>query len=374
MGTIQQKKDRFGITRFYALVRLQGKRDTQAFDSKEQAQLWIDEKELSIRKGNGIGTTADIRRMKIGVIIDDFITKTSPNDGVVGRLELLKTSFGELPLDQLNTEFVHDWLILMKKSYPVKAHIKNGEKQPYADATIRRYYYELMKVLKWHSRIKEYDFNNRPFEHNPPPKGWGNVRSRIIEEDNGSGINELEALITECKKTCRKGNRVNLPQFLRWQNFSMMRSGETLKLQWKHLYFDENTPTNSYIVVPKSFQKTKEHETSHDRYIPLFPEFYDFVKKEIITRKTKPTDRIFPYWKDSTQLSKIFKRLRERTDLVDEDLKIHDLRHSSITSIYNNSSLSDNEIGAMSGHSQVETLARYRAVRIRKINEKLWKQ
>lgn len=373
MGTIQQKKDRFGITRFYALVRLQGKRDTQAFDSKEQAQLWIDEKELSIRKGNGIGTTADIRRMKIGVIIDDFITKTSPNDGVVGRLELLKTSFGELPLDQLNTEFVHDWLILMKKSFPVKPHIKNGEKQPYADATIRRYYYELMKVLKWHSRIKEYDFNNRPFENNPPPKGWGNVRSRIIEDDNGNGINELEALITECQKTCRKGNRVNLPQFLRWQNFSMMRSGETLKLQWKHLYFDENTPTNSYVVVPKSFQKTKEHETSHDRYIPLFPEFYDFVKKEIITRKGKPNERIFPYWKDSTQLSKIFKRLRERTDLVDGDLKIHDLRHSSITSIYNNSSLSDNEIGAMSGHSQVETLARYRAVRIRKINEKLWK-
>lgn len=371
MGSVTEKKTKNGL-RYYATVRLKAGHDTSAFSTKTKAYEWIARRETELRDGLNVGNTADIRRMRIGQIIDDFITKTKPNSDSEARCEMLKISFGDLPLEQLTTEFLHDWLQLMKNSYPVKPRIVDGEQQPYAPATIRKFYYELLKVLKWHSKIKEYQFNNRPFENNPPPKNWGNVRSRIVEEDNGKGISELDSLITECQKTCRKGNRTNLPPFLKWQFFSAMRSGETLQLLWKHLHFDEHEPRNSYVLVPKIFQKTRHHESSQDRYVPLFPEFYEFVKDEIFPRKGKPNERIFPYWEDSTQLSKIFKRLRDRTDLLDDDLKIHDFRHTSTTNLYNNSNLSDNEIGAVTGHTQNETLKRYRAVRIRKVNDKLW--
>lgn len=371
MGSVSKKQTKNGW-RYYATIRLKEGHDTRAFETKTQANEWIAKRETELRDGVNLGNNADIRRMKIGQIIDDYITKTKPNDDSKARCEMLKTSFGELALSELKTEFLHDWLQLMKVSYPVKARIKNGEKQPYSPATIRKFYYELQKVLKWHSKIKEYQFNNRPFENNPPPKNWSNPRSRILEDDNGKGITELEALIAETKKTCRKGNRVNLPPYLKWQYFSGCRSGETLQLQWKHLTFDENEPRNCYVVVPKEFQKTRDYESSQDRYIPIYPEFFDFVKSEIITRKGKPNDRIFPYWKDSNQLSKIFKRLRDRTELVDDNLVIHDFRHTMVTSFYNNTLLSDNEIGAVVGHTQNSTLARYRAIRVRKLNDKLW--
>lgn len=371
MGSVSKKQTKNGW-RYYATIRLKEGHDTRAFETKTQANEWIAKRETELREGVNLGNNADIRKTKIGQIIDDYIDKTKPNEDSEARCEILKSSFADFSLSEFNSELLHNWLQAIKTSYPVKARIVNGERQPYAPATIRKFYYELLKVLKWHSKIKEYQFNNRPFENNPPPKNWKSPRSRILEDDNGNGISELEALIKKAQKDCRKGNRINLPQFMKWQYFSGCRSGESLQLLWKHLNFDENEPRNCFIVVPKEFQKTRDYESSQDRYIPLYPEFFDFVKTEIINRKRKPNERIFPYWKDSNQLSKIFKRLRERTDLIDTNLVLHDFRHTMVTSIYHNSNLSDNEIGAVVGHSQTSTLARYRAIRVRKLNDKLW--
>lgn len=376
MGTIQTKKDRYGITRYYARVRLKNKQDTNVFDSKSAAQLWIDETELNARKGNVGGTTADIRRMKIGAIFDAYIQKVKPNKDSEARCEMLRPSFGELPLEQLNSEILHDWLILMETSYPVRPRTKivDGKpvKQPYAAATIRKFYMELRKVLVWHSKIKEYDFNSRPFDNNPPPGNWENVRSRVLEEDNGQGKDELQALIEACQKYSRKGNRVNLPQFLKFQHYSACRSGEALALTWQNLHFDPIEPQNSFITIPKRLQKTRKHQSTHERYLPLFPEFYEFVKETLIPRKGKPTERIFPFWKNSTQVSKLFKHARRNAQLVDKDICIHDFRHHSTTALFEKTGLTDLEISGITGHSQTSTLDRYRAVRVKKLNAKIW--
>lgn len=384
MGTIREVKGAKG-SRFYARVRMDGVNDCDKFDSRKAAQTWIRLREAEILRGQNLLSVNEVRKTKIGAILDDYIEHGSLNKFQESCCHALKDSFHSTPLKRLDSELMRKWLEAMKEYRPAKGRLvyengkpikENGEllRQACSPATIRKYYYQLKSALQWHAKKHNYEFATKAFDENSPPPAWSNPRDRVLEnlalgdKDEETHVAELDLLLNACEKSRR--NKQELKDFLLFQYHGATRSGETLQLKWKDIHFDQNTPHKSYIRVRKEYQKTRAHSSTTDRYIPMSPGMYELVKTRIIPRKGADTERVFPYWKDSNQMAKRFKVIRKNAGL--SDIVLHDFRHTSTTKLFEETTLTDLQIASITGHTDLRTLNRYMKKRPEEIGKKMW--
>jgi len=222
-----------------------------------------------------------------------------------------------------------------------------------SSSTCRKYYYAIRTCLIWHSKKYDYHFDNKPFMDNPPPPAWENPRTRIVEED----ANELERLLEACNKM--RVNQEHLKDIIRFQIYSSMRMGETLKMEWQHVILKEKEPWASYIRIPKAHQKTRDRNSTVDRNVSMSPDLFELFRSRLVkrARKCKPEDKVFPFWKDSSALSKRFRVIWTNAGI--KDLKAHDFRHTGTTALIESSDLTSIQIATQTGHSSLDTLKRY---------------
>lgn len=385
MGTVREVKGVKG-TRFYARVRMDGVNDCESFETRKAANDWIKLREAEILRGKNMLSVNEIRKTRIGAILDEVIESGMLNKFQESCCHALKDSFHSVTLKRLNTELLRKWLEAMKDYRPARGRLvrkngkpikKNGEllRQVCSPATIRKYYYQLKSALQWHAKKHNYDFNGKPFDENSPPPAWSNPRDRILEtvviESEGKTVqvDELELLLRACDKS--RKNRQELKDFLLFQFHGATRSGEALQIKWRDIHFDKEKPYKSYIQVRKEYQKTRAHRSTTDRYIPMSHGMYELFKTRIMPRKGLPDERVFPYWKDSNQVAKRFKVIRNNAGL--SDLVLHDFRHTATTKIFEESNLTDLQIASITGHTDLRTLNRYMKKRPEEIGKKLWR-
>lgn len=243
----------------------------------------------------------------------------------------------------------------------------NGElvRRKISKSTCRKYFYAVRTCLKWHAKKYDYHFDNKPFSDNPPPPAWDNPRTRIVEESS----NELERLLLACNRS--RANQKHLKDIIQFQIFSAMRMGETLKMEWQHIVLNETEPWASYIHIPKANQKSKEHEAIEDRNVSLNPELFQLVNTSLLPRRGKPQEKVFPFWKDSSALSKRFRVVWTNAGI--KNFKAHDFRHTATTHIIERSDLNSIQVATQTGHASVDTLRRYYKNRPQETGLQIWK-
>ena len=101
-------------------------------------------------------------------------------------------------------------------------------------------------------------------------------------------------------------------------------------------------------------------KTSVFRQVPLSETALNALKGMEVFKVDEET-RIFHQWKDSSTLSKAWRRVVKRAKI--EDLHFHDLRHEAVSRIFETTDLSDTEIMTITGHTSQEMLKAYAKLR-----------
>lgn len=373
---------RVGIkaTSYLVRIRQDGVSLNKTFKTEDEAKNYIREIQTKIYKSENIDKK-ELKETKFSEIFTDYLNHVKMEKGKVYSVNQLIKEIGDTELGKFKSGSFATYLdyklnqeipdqISKKKQHPLyqaNCVAKNGKmvKKTYSEGSVRKFYYCIKTALQWHAKHYDYEFNIKPFNENKPPKAWAKPRERVLEDG------ELDKLLSSSDKLYVKQEETKA--MLKFQSYSCMRIGESLLMKWTDVKINEIEPHYSYIFVPKENQKTKNKEGVFDRKVPLRPEFYDFVKNELFKIKKENQIYVFgDYWKSSSIVAKQMKIICKNAKL--EDLKIHDLRHHSVSWYFINTTLSVIEISRISGHIELDTLKRYVTMKHSDIGSKLWNQ
>lgn len=118
---------------------------------------------------------------------------------------------------------------------------------------------------------------------------------------------------------------------------------EILKAEWSDISYNREA-----WDIPKTNVKT-----SVFRQVPL-SEFAIEALKGMKAVKVKGESRVFHHWKQSSTLSKAWRRVLKRSGF--DDFHFHDLRHAGVSRLVENIDLSDTEIMTITGHTSHEMI------------------
>jgi integrase len=188
------------------------------------------------------------------------------------------------------------------------------------------------------------------FKNHNVPGPWEGARKRRLEEG------ELDKL----KEAAQRGyeHRNEWPLLIEFAIATAARSQEILKAEWKEVN-----------IAGRAWNIPEEHvKTSTFRQIPLSKKAIDILHK-MADMKSATSPRIFHMWKDSSTISKGFRRLTARAGV--ENLRFHDLRHEATSLLFEKTTMSDIEIMQMTGHTNIATLEGYAHLRASYVADKL---
>jgi len=373
--------ERAGKKGFSYLVRLRqnGFKINKTFKDRNIAEKFVIDTLSRINRGENLDVIK-MRKITLGEIFQIYIESGNVSKNKIYSLKCLIKEIGltelgefkagtfetflkhklnqEIP-DQKGKENTHK----LYKNYMI---VKNGKKvrRTYSASSIRKVYYDIKTALAHHAKHFNYPMDMTPFDQNKPPKAWSNVNDRILEDG------ELDNLIKNCDKFYKY--KEEFKALIRFQYLSAMRCGESLLMKWEHIkLYEGDKAYNSYIFVPKENQKIADKDGSKDRYIPLFPEFYYFIKDELLPLKKENQTYIFgEYWNTSNKVGQKFKVLCKNSKI--DNLVIHSFRHTRCTIFFRDTNLSQIEISEISGHIELSTLKRYLNLRSGDVGKKLW--
>ena len=362
---------------FRAKVRKAGVYRSQTFSKESDAKKWVIQTEAKVITGAPVDI-GKVRKTTLGTIFSQYVIKHPEPEKKVASLKRIALEIGNVPLSNFDTKGFELYLqsklaqtVLQqpnkKKNHPLynAGMVRVGEKlvpKTYAPSTVRKIYYDIRTALKWHSRENDYVFNSKPFDDNSPPPAWDEPRERRIEGD------ELERMLKACDQMYV--NIEHLKDVIHFQIYSCMRIGETLKMKWKDLRIDDDQPHGSFVFVPKANQKSRRHEKITDRQVSMRPELYKLVVERLLPRQASKDDRVFPFWVGAAEFGQRFKVVCKNAHIV--DFIPHDFRHEGISSLFEKTNLTDIEISKITGHLQMNTLARYAQLRPKATGGKLW--
>jgi integrase len=230
-----------------------------------------------------------------------------------------------------------------KKEHPYyKGGKKDGKPRTYSAATVRKHYFQIKKILEWHSIREKYSLDANLFKRHQIPNAWSGKRNRRLE----SG--ELERL--DAAAAGGYEHKDIWPHLVHFTLETCARSQEIMKAKWS----DINTAGRAWNIPPENVK------TSTYRQVPLSKKSLAILEKmEAFKKDDEP--RIFWQWRDSATISKAFRRLAARAKV--DDFRFHDLRHEAICRLYQNTRLTDIQVSLITGHTNLETLKGYSNLR-----------
>jgi integrase len=331
---------------------------SRSFRSKREALAWARKVEAGIDQGKSVRIAP--AKFALALVIAEF--REHYADTIVPsesqRLDTLERDLGEFSVAAFTPEIVEKYIkaLLAKKIPPPdnkkKTHyLYNGDRERcYSDGTVRKFYYQLKKVMQWHARHRAYALDPYLFDQQPVPPAWSGERSRRLEADEESRL----YLAADAGYSHQQA----LKNVVRFAIETAMRAQEVLKSRWQDLNMAGRT-----LNIPAEHVKTKTF-----RQVPLSSRAIDVIKSQLSLAKTGD-ERIFWQWKDSIVLGRAFKRLCYRAKIA--DLRFHDLRHEATSRFFERGRLSDMEIMKITGHTQYSTLQRYVKLRPSVLAEKM---
>ena len=332
----------------------------KTFDSQEKARVWINEIENRIDKSGRVSRAAEKISFKIAA--EEYLKHAKPKsrkqekitEGEKQTLARVNFDFQNFKISEITNSRVQEWIDVFLKTpiapqkrakihpyYDGGIDKKTGKSKTYSESTVRRHFFSLKKVLIWIAVKENIELNPNLFTVRIP-RAWAGKRKRRVE----SG--EWEKILDSAKRGYEWHEE--WPLLAEFAIETAARLQEMLKAEWTHIR-----------TVQRTYEIPEENvKTGAARIVPLSSRALEILKK--LEEKKKTNDpRIFHFWRDSSTVSKGWRRLIVRAGI--ENLTFHDLRHEGISRLYEKTDLTDTEIMSITGHSSAELLKAYSVLR-----------
>lgn len=377
-GTVRKRYKKNGKPSFQARFRKNGVNISDTFTELKEAKAFIINAESNLIQGKPI-TSPKLKKTDVGVILQEFIDNNKLPDLQKKRIQRTIAELTGFPLENFRTKAFQKYIdTKLSQDIPEQKDKKKSHKnfnggmienekgelvrRKYSPSTVRKIYYDLRLAFQWHSKVNDYHFDSKPFDDVKAPPAWSKPRERRLEDG------ELEKLLKACDTL--KVNIEETKLLLHFLIYSAFRIGETFKIKFKDIRLNENNPEESYIFIPKENQKIADKKGAKDRYANIRPELYKLIKEKILPRKKSGNEIVFSMWSSPAYFYTRFKTICKSAEI--KDLTDHDLRHEGVSWFFENTMLSDIEIGNITGHLDLKTLRRYANLRPHKTGAKLW--
>lgn len=328
MAHLRKRNNRWLITcRFYQQSVNKWVSKSKTFDSKVEALLWAETFELEVKLGESKHhltkeSFADLARVYRKEVTP--MKKGGYNEQhIINRL--LTEPWANIRISQLTSGHL--------------AEFRDQRLKKVRPSTFKREWGIIRAIAKF-APSQGIDINITIFETLKLPKVYERVVERITPAQ--------EEKLLEVARLA--GNRVRyLPHFINLALATAMRRGELCSLEW-----DEVDMENRRIHIRASKAKSGKPRTipMTDRAFQALSELLSIRKFD---RKTKgPHPCVIPATGNAVRLA--FGRIRKLAGL--DHIRIHDFRHEAI-SRFHEAGLTLVEIQSISGHAELEMLARY---------------
>jgi integrase len=348
---------------------------SKSFKTHAEARAWAHAMEAKIDRGEHVSNKA--ARFTFAQACDAFASSYRPKgaaeDGELSKREaqlvaavrhFVRASDEKTPdkkdrtIASITRQTLQDFIDGMSKAPIVESagpkkrsiYYDGGRARVYAPSTVRHHYFQFKKILQWHSRAEKYPLDPDLFEGLHIPGAWHGKRERRLE----SG--EREAIESAAKTARKLGAEWLL--LMRFALATGARAQEIIKAKWS----DVELSKNRWNIPPENVK------TSTFRQVPLHAEARTILH-EMESRKSETDPRVFHYWRDTSTLSKGWRRLTVRAKI--RDFHFHDLRHEAICQLFERTSLSDAEIMSITGHTNISTLLGYMRLRPNLLADKI---
>jgi integrase len=332
---------------------------SRTFKTMDEARVWVNETENRIDKGGAISRKAE--KIDFEMAADKYVKEAKPfsrkqkvlTPGEIQTIKSLKNDW-KIKISEITNARIQEWIDQFLKT-PVaqqdhtKKHPyynggldpKTGKRKTYSESTVRRFFFQLKKVLTWTAVKENIELNPNLFKVKIP-RAWAGKRRRRLEPGEWEKI----------KESANRGyeHKEEWPLLAEFAIETAARLQEILKCQWEHLRVEQRT-----FEIPEDHTKT-----GAARIVPLSTRALEIIK-EMEKRKKTDEERVWHMWRDSQTVSKGWRRLVVRAKI--DNLTFHDLRHEGISRFYQKTDLTDTEVASISGHSKLEMLKYYSVLR-----------
>ena len=370
MGSIRTVTRKGGAVSYVARIHRRGEAtQSKTFHNKASAREWANGIEVKIDKKENVSRTSETLKFKevCAQFLQDYRNPKGGAPCTKGEQTMVPilaahfcTRDPDIKVSEITrTKIVGYMPALMKTPVPESKDKKKdhplykgggGGGRTYSGNTARKYFFQLKKILMWSSVHYDFVLDAKLFAEIGVPSAWENPRERRLEGD------EESRLLAAGLRSIANGKQWRL--IILFAIETAARTQEILLAQWKEF----NIPGEAWNI-PKGHVKTgvARQVPLSIPAIALIEELKAFRKKPKTPKE--PLDKnesVFPWWADSSTLSKAFKRLTARAKI--DDLHFHDLRHEAVSRLFM-TSMTDIEIMKMTGHTNAATLLRYAHLR-----------
>lgn len=306
MATIRQR----GEYQWQARVQRVGfPAQTKTFATKEEAEVWAAEVELSQKKGT-FRCTKEAQRTTVADALRRYMKEITPHKkgakeeaGKINRL--LQEPFTQLGMTELSGFVLKNWA-------------ENQDKKGYAANTVRLKLAIISNLYTVARKLWGMGHLDNPVQAMRLPKVRNARENRILPGDEARLVAQADPLM---QRVITLGIETG------------MRRSEMLGLHWEDIYADRI--------------RLRETKNGQPRVVPL-------SSRARAALEPRGVGKVFPCHPDT--VSHRFQELCQQVGL--EGLRFHDLRHEAVSRFFERG-LSMMEVMSISGHKTTSQLLRY---------------
>lgn len=333
-----------GKVSYEARINRAGEKSIQKrFSKRSDANIWRVEQVKRLAVGAPI---TDGKKFRIGEIIDDYMNYRALSTNPISSNQKtdfikVKEDLGDSSVTALKKEEIVFWMAFLLNT-PKGLYKDGSDMKPYAQATVRRFFFSLKQAVEWHQEKHEYHLREGLFKikDTEMPKAWAGHRERRLKDG------EEEALYSAGLTRSGCYTREDWEAVIGFALETAMREQEITLAT-----FDDLENDGRDLHIPSENTKTDV-----DRRIFLSTKAQAIVAAQ---RKSCPPGetRIFHQFPSAKALCEAFIDLRARAKI--SDLHFHDLRHEATSRMCVEDHYTIAEIMQMTGHTSMVTFRGY---------------
>lgn len=316
--------------------------ESKTFPTEELARSWAKRLEDKIKK-DGIAATAQ-RSTTVGELVLthlEYLQKLRPlGRSCIHTYQTAACEFSKVKLSDFSRKHLIDYAV-RRKAMGLAPSTINADLMPVSAAIHAAPFAhgihvdptELDLAIKW--------------LHENNIIGKSRQVIRLVDDE------EEKALLQEFeRRNLHHQTSIDMVMVYKFALAFPRRAGEITRIKWADVDWKKQTVIIRDVKHPKQ-------KIGNDQVVPLLGEAW-----EILQKLPQVEARIFPF--NTNSMEAAFERARDRIAATGmpgiKDLRFHDLRHTGITQLFW-AGLKIEEVAAVSGHTNWQTLKRYTHIR-----------
>lgn len=337
MGSITARKRKDGSVAYLARVRVTrdgaAYHETETFDRRVAARLWIKKRERELAKP-GVITSCLAADPPLAQAIDRYTEESLKEIGRT-KAQVLRAikdyPIADMPCSAITSKDIIEFL-------------QSLTSQP---QTVGNYASHLAAIFAIARPMWDYGLNDREMRDAIVVARRMGIISRSVQRDRRPTLDELDKLLMHFVERRKKAPQaMPMHKVIVFALFSTRRQAEITRITW-----DDFEKEHTRVLIRD--MKHPGEKIGNDTWVDLPSEAI-----QVIESMPKTKSEIFPYSPDAITAN--FTRACKLLGI--KDLRFHDLRHEGISRLFE-MGLGIPQVAAVSGHRSWVSLKRYTHIR-----------